>query len=35
MTMGPNVSPAFYFEFKRQQEEAMKNALTVIKDSQH
>src|SRR5512139_2594914 len=32
MTMGPNVSPAFYFEFKRQQEEAMKNALTVIKD---
>ncbi len=32
MTMGPNVSPAFYFEFKRQQEEAMKNALTVIKE---
>jgi pyruvate ferredoxin oxidoreductase alpha subunit len=32
ITMGPNVSPAFYFEFKRQQEEAMKNALTVIKD---
>ncbi|HSV50351.1 MAG TPA: transketolase C-terminal domain-containing protein [Candidatus Acidoferrales bacterium] len=32
MTMGPNVSPAFYFEFKRQQVEAMKNALTVIKE---
>jgi pyruvate ferredoxin oxidoreductase alpha subunit len=32
MTMGPNVSPAFYFEFKRQQEEAMKNALQKIRD---
>ena len=30
MTMGPNVSPAFYFEFKRQQEEAMRNALKKI-----
>jgi pyruvate ferredoxin oxidoreductase alpha subunit len=30
MTMGPNVAPAYYFEFKRQQEEAMKNALTKI-----
>jgi len=30
MTMGPNVSPAYYFEFKRQQEEAMKNALQKI-----
>jgi pyruvate ferredoxin oxidoreductase alpha subunit len=28
--MGPNVAPAYYFEFKRQQEEAMKNALTKI-----
>ena len=32
MTMGPNVSPAFYFEFKRQQEEAMKNALKKIQE---
>ncbi|MDR2707314.1 MAG: pyruvate ferredoxin oxidoreductase [Nitrososphaerota archaeon] len=32
MTMGPNVSPAFYFEFKRQQDEAMKNALQKIQD---
>lgn len=32
MTMGPNVSPSFYFEFKRQQEEAMKNALKKIQD---
>ncbi|MGE5555916.1 MAG: transketolase C-terminal domain-containing protein [Methanocella sp.] len=32
LTMGPNVSPAFYFEFKRQQEEALKNALTAIKE---
>ena len=32
MTMGPNVSPAYYFEFKRQQEEAMKNALKKIQE---
>ncbi len=32
MLMGPNVAPAFYFEFKRQQEEAMKNALKKIKE---
>jgi len=32
MTMGPNVSPALYFEFKRQQEEAMKNALKQIQE---
>ncbi len=30
MTMGPNVSPAFYFEFKRQQEEAMQVAAKKI-----
>ncbi len=30
MTMGPNVAPAFYFEFKRQQEEGMRNALKKI-----
>jgi pyruvate ferredoxin oxidoreductase alpha subunit len=30
MTMGPIAMPNYYFEFKRQQEEAMKNALTVI-----
>jgi pyruvate ferredoxin oxidoreductase alpha subunit len=30
MTMGPIALPNYYFEFKRQQEEAMKNALTVI-----
>jgi len=30
MTMGPVAMPNYYFEFKRQQEEAMKNALTVI-----
>jgi pyruvate ferredoxin oxidoreductase alpha subunit len=30
MTMGPVALPNYYFEFKRQQEEAMKNALTVI-----
>jgi pyruvate ferredoxin oxidoreductase alpha subunit len=30
MTMGSNASPNYYFEFKRQQEEAMKNALNVI-----
>jgi pyruvate ferredoxin oxidoreductase alpha subunit len=28
--MGPIALPNYYFEFKRQQEEAMKNALTVI-----
>jgi pyruvate ferredoxin oxidoreductase alpha subunit len=32
MTMGPNVSPLYYFEFKRQQEEAMKNALKKIQE---
>jgi len=32
MTMGPNVSQTFYFEFKRQQDEAMKNALQKIQD---
>jgi pyruvate ferredoxin oxidoreductase alpha subunit len=30
MTMGPIAFPDYYFEFKRQQEEAMKNALAVI-----
>ena len=30
MSMGPLALPNYYFEFKRQQEEAMKNALTVI-----
>jgi pyruvate ferredoxin oxidoreductase alpha subunit len=30
MTMGPIAMPNYYFEFKRQQEEAMKNALAVI-----
>ena len=30
MTMGPIAMPDYYFEFKRQQEEAMKNALFVI-----
>ena len=30
MTMGPIALPNYYFEFKRQQEEAMRNALTVI-----
>jgi pyruvate ferredoxin oxidoreductase alpha subunit len=30
MTMGPIALPNYYFEFKRQQEEAMKNALAVI-----
>jgi pyruvate ferredoxin oxidoreductase alpha subunit len=30
MTMGPIALQNYYFEFKRQQEEAMKNALTVI-----
>jgi pyruvate ferredoxin oxidoreductase alpha subunit len=32
MTMGPNVSPLYYFEFKRQQEDAMKNALKKIQE---
>jgi pyruvate ferredoxin oxidoreductase alpha subunit len=31
MTMGPIALPNYYFEFKRQQEEAMKNAMTVIR----
>ena len=30
MTMGPVAMPNYYFEFKRQQEEAMKNASKVI-----
>jgi len=30
-TMGPIALPNYYFEFKRQQEEAMNNALSVIK----
>jgi pyruvate ferredoxin oxidoreductase alpha subunit len=30
LTIGPVALPNFYFEFKRQQEEAMKNAMTVI-----
>ncbi len=30
MTMGPIALPNYYFEFKRQQEEAMKNAVAVI-----
>lgn len=30
MTIGPIALPNYYFEFKRQQEEAMKNALDVI-----
>ena len=30
MTMGPIAFPNYYFEFKRQQEEGMKNALDVI-----
>jgi pyruvate ferredoxin oxidoreductase alpha subunit len=30
MTMGPMAMPNYYFEFKRQQEEAMRNALAVI-----
>jgi pyruvate ferredoxin oxidoreductase alpha subunit len=32
MTMGPVALPNYYFEFKRQQEEAMKNALKVIQE---
>jgi len=31
MTMGPIALPNYYFEFKRQQEEAMRNALDVIR----
>jgi pyruvate ferredoxin oxidoreductase alpha subunit len=30
MTIGPVALPNYYFEFKRQQEEAMKNALEII-----
>jgi pyruvate ferredoxin oxidoreductase alpha subunit len=30
MTMGPIAFPDYYFEFKRQQDEAMKNALAII-----
>jgi pyruvate ferredoxin oxidoreductase alpha subunit len=33
MTMGPIALPNYYFEFKRQQEEAMKNALQKIKET--
>ncbi|MGA3192511.1 MAG: transketolase C-terminal domain-containing protein [Candidatus Bathyarchaeia archaeon] len=32
MTMGPIAMPNYYFEFKRQQEEAMKNAKRVIQE---
>jgi pyruvate ferredoxin oxidoreductase alpha subunit len=32
MLMGPNVSPNYYFEFKRQQEEAMRKALKKIQE---
>jgi pyruvate ferredoxin oxidoreductase alpha subunit len=32
VTMGPVGIPPYYFEFRRQQEEAMKNALGTIKD---
>lgn len=32
MTMGPMAMPNYYFEFKRQQEEAMKNALVKIQE---
>ena len=32
MTMGPIALQNYYFEFKRQQEQAMKNALLVIQD---
>ncbi len=32
MTMGPVAMPNYYFEFKRQQEDAMKNALRVIRE---
>lgn len=32
MSIGPMALTNYYFEFKRQQEEAMKNALTIIQD---
>jgi pyruvate ferredoxin oxidoreductase alpha subunit len=32
MTMGPIALPNYYFEFKRQQEEAMRNALALIQE---
>jgi len=32
MTMGPIAFPNYYTEFKRQQEEAMKNALKIIRE---
>ncbi len=32
MLMGPNVAPNYYFEFKRQQEEGMRNALKKIQE---
>jgi pyruvate ferredoxin oxidoreductase alpha subunit len=32
MTMGPIAMQNYYFEFKRQQEEAMKNALSLIQE---
>ncbi len=32
MTLGPNALPNFYFEFKRQQEEGMRNALKKIQE---
>jgi pyruvate/2-oxoacid:ferredoxin oxidoreductase alpha subunit len=32
MTMGPIAFQNYYFEFKRQQEEGMKNALSKIQE---
>jgi pyruvate ferredoxin oxidoreductase alpha subunit len=32
MTLGPNALPNYYFEFKRQQEEGMRNALKKIQE---
>jgi pyruvate ferredoxin oxidoreductase alpha subunit len=32
MTMGPNALQNYYFEFKRQQEEGMRNALKIIQE---
>ncbi|MGA2681923.1 MAG: transketolase C-terminal domain-containing protein [Candidatus Bathyarchaeia archaeon] len=32
MTMGPNALPNYYFEFKRQQEEGMRNAMKKIQE---
>jgi len=32
MTLGPNALPNYYFEFKRQQEEGMRNALRKIQE---